>query len=243
MSPDPPSYNIPDTPIFRHNATAVASQSARNALAVFRTQLALFSVERGRSTLSTLQMYPFDQYSAQIFIFAIDSQTNDLIGLRIGPSHGIAVGFKATALPTPLRGYSGVIAEIVTISRSPLVQAYVIVIVMAVWLITLMFMFATASVLCGYELDPGVLVVPVATLFAITQLRGSMPGAPAGFGAIIDFVGLLPCLALTSFSASLTIGALIFSPRSLRPVKLWQDLYRKIRPQKKVVDQEVNTPV
>lgn len=45
-----------------------------------------------------------------------------------------------------------------------------------------MFMFATVSIMCGYGLDVSVLVVPVATLFAITQLRGSMPGAPVGFG-------------------------------------------------------------
>ncbi|KAI0059255.1 hypothetical protein BV25DRAFT_1829309 [Artomyces pyxidatus] len=44
-------------------------------------------------------------------------------------------------------------------------------------------------------MDATVLVVPVATLFAFTQLRGTMPGAPTGFGAIIDFVGTLPTLA------------------------------------------------
>ena len=45
-----------------------------------------------------------------------------------------------------------------------------------------MFMFATASIICGYKFDVSVLVVPVATLFAITSLRASMPGAPDGFG-------------------------------------------------------------
>jgi len=49
-------------------------------------------------------------------------------------------------------------------------------------MITLLFMFATVSIICGYPLDVGVLVVPVATLFTITQLQASMPGAPNGFG-------------------------------------------------------------
>lgn len=119
------------------------------------------------------------------------------------------------------------IAEVVTVSRSPLVQAYVIVIVMAVCvssfsclvgnraeptfnigLITLMFMFATASVLCGYELDPGVLVVPVATLFAITQLRSSMPGAPEGFGTNIFSIceGLLYSMSLYFLLSGAIIG-------------------------------------
>ena len=34
----------------------------------------------------------------------------------------------------------------------------------------------------GFRQKSEVLVVPVATLFAFTQLRGSMPGAPPGFG-------------------------------------------------------------
>jgi hypothetical protein len=48
-----------------------------------------------------------------------------------------------------------------------------------------MFMFVTASIVCGYGLDAGLLLVPVATLYAVTQLRASMPGAPAGFGKTI----------------------------------------------------------
>ena len=40
-------------------------------------------------------------------------------------------------------------------------------------------------VIFGYPQRPEVLVVPVATLFAFTGLRGTMPGAPAGFGAIV----------------------------------------------------------
>jgi hypothetical protein len=49
---------------------------------------------------------------------------------------------------------------------------------------TVMFMFVTASILCGYGLNVNLLLVPVATLYAVTQLRASMPGAPAGFGDI-----------------------------------------------------------
>jgi len=45
-----------------------------------------------------------------------------------------------------------------------------------------MFMFVMVCILCGYGFDVSLLLVPVATLFAITQLRASMPGAPPGFG-------------------------------------------------------------
>ena len=66
-----PSDNPPDMdpPIFRHNATAAYYRAIRNSLASFRTDLALFSVDsgnHGRSSLSTLQRYPFDEWVEQI---------------------------------------------------------------------------------------------------------------------------------------------------------------------------------
>lgn len=53
-------------------------------------------------------------------------------------------------------------------------------------MITLIFLQSTVTiVIFGYPQQAEVLVVPVATLFAFTGLRGTMPGAPAGFGAIV----------------------------------------------------------
>ena len=44
--------------------------------------------------------------------------------------------------------------------------------------------------ICGNFLDIGVLVLPVATLFTITQLWASMPGAPVGFGTSSSFTSV-----------------------------------------------------
>ena len=41
------------------------------------------------------------------------------------------------------------------------------------------------TVFFNFKQRAEVLVVPVATLFAFTQLRNSMPGAPDGFGRLI----------------------------------------------------------
>ena len=51
-------------------------------------------------------------------------------------------------------------------------------------LVLLLLMFT--AVIFGFRQRGEVLVVPVATVFAFTQLRNSMPGAPAGFGASSD---------------------------------------------------------
>ena len=44
------------------------------------------------------------------------------------------------------------------------------------------------AVFFNFRQKAEVLVIPVATLFAFTQLRGSMPGAPAGFGMPLFFL-------------------------------------------------------
>jgi hypothetical protein len=50
-------------------------------------------------------------------------------------------------------------------------------------IITLIFVFTTIySLLGGYPQRVEFLVIPVATLFTVTQLRATMPGAPNGFG-------------------------------------------------------------
>ena len=70
------------------------------------------------------------------------------------------------------------------------------------------------TVFFGYPQKVEVLTSPILTLFSFTGLRGTMPGAPAGLGAVvgkcwiadrmmsywkvIDYVGILPCLALTA---------------------------------------------
>jgi hypothetical protein len=44
-------------------------------------------------------------------------------------------------------------------------------------------MSATVTfVILGDRISPEVLGIPVATLFAFTSLRGTLPGAPPGFG-------------------------------------------------------------
>lgn len=128
------------------------------------------------------------------------------------------------------------------ISRGAVVQVYTISILIAIctWLfssrttvrsyaghsvglVTLTLLASTVSVvILGRKMAKEVLAVPVGTLFAFTSLRGTLPGAPVGFGkpllgisglqkltnpmcagllsgAIIDFMAVLPCLAILTF--------------------------------------------
>ncbi|KAF7970846.1 hypothetical protein HWV62_22730 [Athelia sp. TMB] len=164
-------------------------------------------------------------YSANITFFAEEQNTAAPapVRLEVSNSEGIAVGFKVLALSNRVNG-TGPVDDSQTlqislqVSRGVLVKTYAIIIVVAVYLthmigiITLVFVCSTAaSVIFGIAQKSELLVVPVATLFAVTQLRGSMPGAPAGFGAIVDYVGLLPCLAIMAACAALSVGVLVFT--------------------------------
>jgi len=52
----------------------------------------------------------------------------------------------------------------------------------------------------GFRQRGEVLVIPVATLFAFTQLRASMPGAPAGFGTHFQIAFFTRSMTLSSIS-------------------------------------------
>jgi hypothetical protein len=223
----------PSQPIFRFNASAFAQKDIVANTPTFRTELSLFSPDNHESSLI---YYPFDSYSAEIFIFAEDTSTNTTMGLRLAKTRGIAVGFKTSTVTRPnVYIPPGMVDILITISRGNLIKAYSIVATIAIWMITLILLLVMiTTVLFGFRQRGEVLVIPVATLFAFTQLRQSMPGAPSGFGDIIDFVGLLPCLALLSLSAAFTLGAFILTDPTDHPLrlswKIWHEAFPKVFP-------------
>ncbi|KAF8509084.1 hypothetical protein JB92DRAFT_546965 [Gautieria morchelliformis] len=238
-SPGPPipTNDVPTSPIFHINGTVwnrgndtQFSDSATTLAQLgntpsFRTPISLFPrrTDNGRFE-RTLQAYPFDRYTAVIFVFAIDNRSNEAIGITLGQVDGIAPGFSVTVSDSDSEN-DGVIVLDLIITRALGVQLYAISIIIAIWLITLTLLVATVScVILGRGLAKEVLVTPVATLFAFVQLRGTFPGAPTGFGATIDFMGILPCLGILSFCSVLMIGVFLFRHDPEQPLagpSLW----------------------
>ncbi|KAK0431784.1 hypothetical protein EV421DRAFT_1852354, partial [Armillaria borealis] len=100
----------------------------------------------------------------------------------------------------------------VNLQHSTLVIAYCLTITFTFWMVTLMIcLIMISTVFFGFRQRNEIVVVPIGTVFAFTQLRASMPGAPEGFGDILDFVGLLPCLILLSISAITMVGIYLFA--------------------------------
>lgn len=192
-----PSDNGASRPAFQHNPTTLLL-SPRPA---FRTQLDLRSYPLPNRL--NLVDYPFDKYSASASIFARTNDTEEAVGAWIYNVTGAAFGFATTL------GGIHVDANTVTsvdlrVNRAMSVKLYVITIIFGMWLISLALMAATIRALIfRHKIETAVLVLPVATMIAFAQLRGSMPNAPAGFGTNVDLMGSLPtyvCLVFTTVS-------------------------------------------
>ncbi|KAF8992597.1 hypothetical protein BDQ17DRAFT_1432269 [Cyathus striatus] len=205
--------DAPSVPIFTWDPQGFYGQFSKQA--IFRTTSALFSKSKLISNSgsgpqdASLQNYPFDSYEALVYAYGIDGN-NNTVNLQRVYSTGIAVGFTAVSEINP-DGTDGTIEDMITFSRNTLVKAYVFIIVIGVWIITLIFVGSVCKVLFGYQQPMEAFVIPIGTLFAITSLRGSMPGAPNGFGAIIDFVGILPCLAIITITGVFLFAFLVIA--------------------------------
>ncbi|RDX55062.1 hypothetical protein OH76DRAFT_860630 [Lentinus brumalis] len=199
-SPGPQSNVKPD-PIFSiigANVLVMSNNTDRRPSSLtFRTDVAVSNANTHR----TLQSYPYDKYATQLVFFAEQAATNESVSIAIVKTTGIAVGFNVQLQnTTDISDNFGTVIKNIEVTRGPVVRLYAIFIVLVIWLVTLTFMATCVlNVFFGKGISSGVLVLPMGTLFAFTQLRATLPGAPEGFGAVIDFIGLLPCLAILTF--------------------------------------------
>ncbi|OSD06806.1 hypothetical protein PYCCODRAFT_1463966 [Trametes coccinea BRFM310] len=215
--------NVKPDPIFAVNGGNVRAMrnntDRRPSALTFRTEVAITNAPTHR----TLQSYPYDKYVTKLVFFAEEAATNESVSIAIVKTTGIAVGFNVQLQNiTEIRDNFETVTKNIEVTRGPVVRLYALFIVLIVWLVTLTFMATCVmNVFFGKGISSGVLVLPVGTLFAFTQLRATLPGAPEGFGAVIDFVGILPCLAILTFcSVLMTAVFLLRDPE--RDIPRWQ---------------------
>ncbi|KAJ7321544.1 hypothetical protein DFH08DRAFT_818406 [Mycena albidolilacea] len=105
-----------------------------------------------------------------------------------------------------------------TVARSAAVVGLVYVIVVANWIATIAFMWITvAAFMWDTKIVAEMLALPIGALFAFTSIRANFPGAPTGFGAVVDYYGILPNIVLiTLFGVILLLGVLYRRVQSMR---------------------------
>ncbi|PBK88165.1 hypothetical protein ARMGADRAFT_1084804 [Armillaria gallica] len=243
----PASNNRPADPIFILNATAEADPL--NNFATFRMELNIYPVWNyfHKDLLishGTLADYPFDSYESLIVVFAQEALTNKPVSLVLNSaSRLIATSLSNLKITTNNIGSDPIylasknlteeiIHASVTLQRSAFVIGYCLVIAVTFWMVTVMIcLIMITTVLFGFRQRNEIVVVPIGTVFAFTQLRSTMPGAPDGFGDVLDFVGLLPCLVLLSICAVTMVGIYLFAdPHDpSRKVFTWDELVNVLR--------------
>ncbi|KAK0434198.1 hypothetical protein EV421DRAFT_1992805 [Armillaria borealis] len=226
----PYNSNRPTDPIFIWNATnsnlGAHDYYPRNNLPTFRTNVVVYPNygHAPSSSHASLVYYPFDSYNAKMFAFARDASTNKSVSLVLNSASALfATSLSGLKISTYVKSESlaylevvepgqRVVDVLVTIQRSNLVIGYCLIITLTFWLVTLMIcLIMIATVVFGFRQRNEIVVIPVGTVFSFTQLWSSMPGAPEGFGDILDFAGLLPCLVLLSISAVAMVGIYLFA--------------------------------
>ncbi|KAI0315811.1 hypothetical protein OF83DRAFT_1173488 [Amylostereum chailletii] len=165
---------------------------------------------RSRHSLSSILTRSV-RYLAGIWINGLEENTNRTpVAIDVAWTEGVVFGYSTVIVPRhkldAIEGNGSQQGEVewsreggtelvILISRTWQVKAFVVLIFAAMWAIDLLLLaIAIRGVFFRYPMEATVLVIPVTSLFAFTSLRSAMPGAPAEFGAIIDFAGTLPAL-------------------------------------------------
>ncbi|KAJ7696628.1 hypothetical protein B0H16DRAFT_1727604 [Mycena metata] len=202
----------PVVPIFRFNTTEGCFPTNLRSFPVFRTVFKLTGLGvTGELSLrtGTLQAYPYDKYYFQISMFA-QTAAGESVGLLLDQSFGIPINFDVIINKAHSTNNEEGLSLEFSITRSRAVIGLVIIIVVANWLVTIAFLWITvAAFVWDQEIVADMFVLPIGTLFAFTSVRANLPGAPTGFGAVVDYYGILPNLGLiTLFTSILLFGVL-----------------------------------
>ncbi|PBK81140.1 hypothetical protein ARMGADRAFT_1091569 [Armillaria gallica] len=245
----PSSNNRPIDPIFIWNITCL-SDPLSNA-ASFRTKLNIYpayqyTVQDNLTTMinhGILSYYPFDSYGSVIFAFANETLTNQPVFLALAPVSRTSSSNYDITIVNRLNS-SGQQEEYVAqkmiyadvmLKRSTLVIGYCLVITVTFWMVTLMVcLLMITTVVFGYRQRNEIVVVPIGTVFAFTQLRSRYSvfiQARTPPGDILDFAGLLPCLVLLSICAVSMVGIYLFTdPHDpSRKTFTWDELVNVLR--------------
>jgi len=198
-------------------------------MATFRTVAKLVGQgTKSKWTGPSLQWYPLDIYFAQFSLFAQLNSTKASVGILTNTPFGSPVNFRVNLDKKQSQNTDEGLFLRLDVRRSGGVRFLVMIMVSANWLATIAFLWITvASLLWPEKVVKELFVIPIAALFAFTSVRSNMPGAPAGFGAFMDFVGILPNLAsMAIFSATLLLVVLFRRTRS--ELRKKDDIYARL---------------
>ncbi|KAJ6460554.1 hypothetical protein C8R45DRAFT_1108965 [Mycena sanguinolenta] len=146
-------------------------------------------------------------YRVEFLIAALSPKTNETVPMAgasiFNPDMSqwrLSTSYSYLDLP----GQAEKLAVFVTIRRHVVVKISAFMILLINWLVALALLYMTVLSVFGRRKLPGGMdsvTLPFAGLFALPSVRAVMPGNPP-FGCLIDFIGILPNLAIIAGCAS-----------------------------------------
>ncbi|KAH7100299.1 hypothetical protein BKA62DRAFT_706606 [Auriculariales sp. MPI-PUGE-AT-0066] len=152
--------------------------------------------------------YPFDWYKIHTIIGATNgdlTSTVPVLGAVI--LNGVQAHWRFRTRYSFIDGFNGQAKKMniwIYMERTPVTVASAVLMIVLNWIVTLGIFWMTLTYgLSRWQLPDGLdsVALPFAALFALPSVRSVMPGDPP-FGCFIDFVGIIPNLAIVAVCAT-----------------------------------------
>ncbi|KIJ62993.1 hypothetical protein HYDPIDRAFT_114151 [Hydnomerulius pinastri MD-312] len=160
-----------------------------------------YTQEKKSSTL----FYPFDHFSTFTSMLAIDPNDNSTIPISGVVGYGSMINWSASstfyAIPV---GQDTLYSLVLTVARQRMIISFVLILVITNWILSLTVLWMTILVLFRARVDNGIILASTTVLFALPQIRASMPDSPP-FGAFIDIAGYFMNVCLVSACTSVLL--------------------------------------
>ncbi|KAG1718233.1 hypothetical protein EDB19DRAFT_1888060 [Suillus lakei] len=160
-----------------------------------------YTLQKQSSTL----YYPFDWHSAYVSLLAIDTDSNQSLPISGVMGYGSMINWSGYCVfyPTTV-GNETLYALALTLKRQRMVKVFAILLVVTNWVLSVAVLWMTVLVLFRAKINEGLILTSTSVLFALPQIRASMPDSPA-FGAFIDITGYFTNVCLVSICTSILL--------------------------------------
>ncbi|KAG1723744.1 hypothetical protein EDB19DRAFT_1858917 [Suillus lakei] len=160
-----------------------------------------YTLQKKSSTL----YYPFDQHSAYTSLLAIDTDSNQSLPISGVMGYGSMINWIGSSVfyPTTV-GNETLYALALILVRQDMVKVFAILLLLTSWGLSVAVLWMTVLVLFRANVNDSLILISTSVLFALPQIRASMPDSPA-FGAFIDIAGYFMNVCLVSICTSILL--------------------------------------
>ncbi|KAI0770152.1 hypothetical protein C8Q74DRAFT_876494 [Fomes fomentarius] len=164
-----------------------------------------------KSQFSPSAWYPFDGYMGATVLEAFDSATNASLPIYFVHPYGGVTGFAVSVDVEPVSTprTSAAIMLTFSIARGTAVSLFALALAATNWFLTAGMVWIAFAAGMGRKLPQSVLLLPLANILALPQLRAAMPDVP-DFGIFLDIISYEINLLMVVLAAVFIMAKMMF---------------------------------